>query len=103
MFVTTARGTTRALLKVVLAHRQSSGYQRSRFEIRCRVMRRHDVGPRRSRSVDAYLRRTRVLAVVALLALGGGVVSDTLGGTFWTRHALLAGLAASVIIVMLSV
>ena len=66
-------------------------------------MRRHDVGPRRSRSVDAYLRRTRVLAVVALLALAGGVVSDTLGGTFWARHALLAGLAASVIIVMLSV
>ena len=66
-------------------------------------MRRHDVGPRRSRSVDAYLRRTRVLGVVALLALAGGVVSDTLGGTFWARHALLAGLAASVIIVMLSV
>src|SRR6478672_9096008 len=68
-----------------------------------RVMRRHDVGPRRSRSVDAYLRRTRVLAVVALLALAGGVVSDTLGGTFWARHALLAGLTASVIVVMLSV
>jgi hypothetical protein len=66
-------------------------------------MRRHDVGPRRSRSVDAYLRRTRVLAVVALLALAGGVVSDTVGGTFWARHALLAGLAASVIVVMLSV
>jgi hypothetical protein len=66
-------------------------------------MTRHEAGPRRSRSVGAYLRRTRVLAVVALLALVGGIVSDSLGGTFWARHALLAGLAASVIVVMLSV
>jgi hypothetical protein len=66
-------------------------------------MTRHEAGPRRSRSVDAYLRRTRVLAVVALLALAGGIVSDSLGDTFWARHALLAGLAASVIVVMLSV
>jgi hypothetical protein len=66
-------------------------------------MTRHEAGPRRSRSVGAYLRRTRVLAVVALLALAGGIVSDSLGGTFWARHALLAGLAASVIVVMLSV
>jgi hypothetical protein len=66
-------------------------------------MTRHEAGPRRSRSVGAYLRRTRVLAVVALLALAAGIVSDSLGGTFWARHALLAGLAASVIVVMLSV
>jgi hypothetical protein len=44
-----------------------------------------------------------VLALVALLALAGGIVSDVVGGTFWARHALLASLAASVIIVMLSV
>jgi hypothetical protein len=44
-----------------------------------------------------------VLAVVALLALAGGIVSDVVGGIFWARHALLASLAASVIIVMLSV
>jgi hypothetical protein len=66
-------------------------------------MTRHEAGPRRSRSVGAYLRRTRVLAVVALVALAAGIVSDSLGGTFWARHALLAGLAASVIVVMLSV
>ena len=66
-------------------------------------MRRHDGGPRRSRSVDALLRGTRVLAIVALLALVGGIVSDVAGGSFWARHALLAGLAASVIVVMLSV
>lgn len=66
-------------------------------------MRRHDSGPRRSQSVDALRRGTRVLAAVALLALVGGVVSDLAGGTFWARHALLAGLVASVIVVMLSV
>src|ERR1700756_1612584 len=66
-------------------------------------MRRHDVGPRRSQSVAAYLRRTRVMAVVALVALAGGIVSDASGGGFWVRHALLAGLAASVIVVMLSI
>jgi len=66
-------------------------------------MRRHDVGPRRSRSVDALLRRTRLLAAVALLALVGGIVWDAVGGTFWARHALLAGLTSSLIIVMLTV
>jgi hypothetical protein len=66
-------------------------------------MRQHDGGPRRSRSVEALLTPTRVLAVVALLALAGGIASDVVGGSFWARHALLAGLAASVIVVMLSV
>jgi hypothetical protein len=66
-------------------------------------MRRHDAGPRRSQSVDALLRGTRVLAVVALVALVAGVASDVTGGDFWERHALLAGLAASVIIVILTV
>jgi hypothetical protein len=66
-------------------------------------MRRQAGGPRRSQSVDALRRRTRLLALVALLALVGGIVSDVVGGSFWTRHALLAGLTASVIIVMLSV
>jgi hypothetical protein len=46
---------------------------------------------------------TRVLATVALLALAGGIVSDVVGGSFWVRHSLLASLAGSVIIVMLSV
>jgi hypothetical protein len=66
-------------------------------------MRRRDYGPRRSASVDAYLRGTRALAAIALLALIGGVVSDALAGRFWADHALLAGLAASVIVVMLTV
>ena len=66
-------------------------------------MLRHDSGPRRSESVDAYLRGTRVLAVVALLALIAGVVSDALERTFWSDHPLLSGLVASVIVVVLTV
>jgi 8-oxo-dGTP pyrophosphatase MutT (NUDIX family) len=49
------------------------------------------------------LRGTRILAIVALLALAAGIVSDVFEGDFWARHALLAGLAASVIVVMISV
>jgi hypothetical protein len=66
-------------------------------------MARHDPGPRGSESVEPYLRETRVIAAVAVLALVGGVVSDGLAGQFWNRHALLASLVASVIVVMLSV
>ena len=39
---------------------------------------------------------------MAVLALGGGVVSDLIAPGFWSEHGLLAGLAASVIVVMLS-
>ncbi len=66
-------------------------------------MARHDLGPRRSDSVDAYRRRTRALAALALLALVGGIVSDELAESFWAHHSLLAGLVASVIVVMLTV
>jgi hypothetical protein len=66
-------------------------------------MARRDPGPRRSASVDAYLRGTRALAAIALIALVGGVLSDALEGRFWADHALLAGLVASVIVVMLTV
>jgi hypothetical protein len=59
-------------------------------------------GPRRSRSVDSYLWETRAVAAVAVLALVGGMVSDTVERGFWGRHALLAGLASSFIVVMLT-
>lgn len=65
-------------------------------------MARRNTGPRRSESVDAYLRGTRALAALALVALVGGVLSDVLAGRFWSRHALLAGLVASLIVVMLT-
>jgi hypothetical protein len=66
-------------------------------------MGRRDSRPRRSDSVDAYLRGTRALAAVALLALVGGALSDAVAGSFWADHPLLAGLVASVIVVMLTV
>lgn len=66
-------------------------------------MTRRDAGPRRSPSVEALLRGTRILAIAALLALAAGIVSDAFEGDFWARHALLASLAASVIVVMISV
>ncbi len=40
---------------------------------------------------------------MALLALAAGVVSDPFPGQFWGDHALLAGLASSAIVVLLSV
>jgi len=66
-------------------------------------MTRRDVGPRRSTSVETLLRGTRILATVALVALIAGVVSDRVNGAFWSRHALLASLVASVIVVILSI
>jgi hypothetical protein len=60
-------------------------------------------GPRRSRSVNSYLWETRAAAAAAVLALIGGIVSDTVERGFWDRHALLAGLASSLIVVILTV
>lgn len=59
--------------------------------------------PGRSRSVGALIWRPRLLAILALIVLIGAVVSDVSAGSFWVRHALLASLAGSVIVVMLSV
>ena len=66
-------------------------------------MRPRQVGPRRSDPLHAYRRGTRILAGVALLLLIAAIVSDVLSSGFWARHALLAGVTASVIVVMLSV
>ncbi len=66
-------------------------------------MRHQTTGPRREQSVESYLRQTRILAIIALVAFAGGVVSDFTNGSFWGRHPFLAGLGSSVIVVMLSV
>jgi hypothetical protein len=66
-------------------------------------MPRRAAGPRRSSSVEALLRGTRILAIAALLALAAAIALDVLEGDFWSRHTLLAGIVASVIVVMLSV
>jgi hypothetical protein len=57
-------------------------------------------GPRRSESVESYLRQTRAGAALALLALAA---SEQFAERLWVRHPLLAGLASSAIVVMLSV
>ena len=64
---------------------------------------RQQPGPRRARSVESYLPQTRAVAVLALIAFGGSVMWDASGWAFWVRHALLASLVASLIVVMLSV
>ena len=59
--------------------------------------------PRRAQSVDALLWQPRVVAILALIVLGAGAVSDVVGADFWVRHALLASVAGSLIVVLLSV
>jgi hypothetical protein len=63
----------------------------------------HALGPRRSNSAESQLRETRAVALLAVTALVAGIVSDAVGGHFWERHALVADLVASLIVVMLSV
>src|SRR5580704_3082358 len=60
-------------------------------------------GPRRSESVESYLRQTRAGAALALLALAAAIASEQFSEHVWARHPLLAGLASSAIVVMLSV
>jgi hypothetical protein len=59
--------------------------------------------PRRTRSVNWQLWQRRALALLALGVLAAGVVSDAVAGSFWLRHALLASLVGSLIVVVLSV
>ena len=63
----------------------------------------HSSGPRRSESIESYLRQTRAGAAVALLALASAIASEQFAEHLWVRHPLLAGLASSAIVVMLSV
>ncbi len=66
-------------------------------------MARTATAPRRARSVDALLWQPRVPAILALIVLVAGVVSDVVAGDFWVRHALIASIVGSVIVVLLSV
>ena len=59
--------------------------------------------PPRTGAVGSDLWPPRLAAMLALIVLVGGVVSDIVVGGFWARHALLASLVGSVIVVMLSV
>jgi hypothetical protein len=66
-------------------------------------MSRRSPGPQRSQSVESYLRQTRAGAALALLALAVAIASERFAEHLWVRHPLLAGLASSAIVVMLSV
>jgi hypothetical protein len=63
----------------------------------------HDLGPRRSTSVESYVMQTRIIGTVAGLVLVAAVVFDQLDERFWDRHALLTDLVASLLVVGLSV
>jgi hypothetical protein len=60
-------------------------------------------GLRRSGSPESYVRQTRAGAALALLALAVAIASEQFAEHLWVDHPLLAGLASSVIVVMLSV
>jgi hypothetical protein len=62
-------------------------------------MARHAVGPRRTDSVRPYVRATRIIGILSLLVLGGAIAWDLADDRFWSRHALFAGLIASLIVV----
>ena len=66
-------------------------------------MARRSTAPRRTRSIEALLWQPRVTAMLALVVLAVGVVSDLVADDFWLHHSLLASIAGSVIVVLLSV
>jgi hypothetical protein len=62
-------------------------------------MARHAVGPRRTGSLRAYVRVTRIVAAFSLLVLFGAIAWDLANDGFWSRHALFTSLLASSIVV----
>jgi hypothetical protein len=64
-----------------------------------RVIARQSAGPRRTDSFRRYVRATRIIAGLSLLALVGAIVWDFANDGFWSRHALFTGLVASLIVV----
>ncbi len=62
-------------------------------------MARHAVGPRRTDSLRTYVRATRTIGGLSLLILFGAIAWDLADDGFWSRHTLLAGLFASLIVV----
>jgi hypothetical protein len=69
-------------------------------EIPPQSKRRINSGPRRARTVEAYLRHTRAMAILVVAAVIASVASDLTGVTFWERRALVTNLVASVLVVM---
>jgi hypothetical protein len=62
-------------------------------------MARRTVGPRRTDSFRAYVRAARLIGALSLLVVFGAIAWDLADDEFWSRHALLTGLVASLIVV----
>jgi hypothetical protein len=62
-------------------------------------MTRHPVGPRRTESLRAYARASRIVGGVSVLVLGAAIAWDLANDGFWARHAMLTGIVASLIVV----
>jgi hypothetical protein len=62
-------------------------------------MARQAVGPRRTDSLQTYVRATRVVGGLSVLVLAGAIVWDIADDGFWSRHALFTSLVASLIVV----
>jgi hypothetical protein len=65
-------------------------------------MARHTVGPRRTDSPREYLWATRIIGGLSVLVLCGAVAWDIADDRFWSRHALLTSLVASLIVIAVS-
>jgi hypothetical protein len=62
-------------------------------------MARHAVGPRRTDSLETYVRATRIIGGLSVLVLFGAIAWDLANDGFWSRHTLFASLVASLIVV----
>src|SRR5437879_11448633 len=65
-------------------------------------MARRTVGPRRSDSPRTYLRPTRIIGGLSVLALVGVVVWDLTNDGFWFHHTLFTALVARLLVVALT-
>ena len=66
-------------------------------------MARRTVGPRRTESLRAYVRVTRIIGGLSVLVLCGAIAWDLANDRFWSRHALFTSLVASLIVVGVTV
>ena len=60
------------------------------------------VGPRRTDSLRAYVRATRIIGGLSVLILFGAIAWDLASDGFWSRHALLTNLVAGFIVVVVT-
>jgi hypothetical protein len=62
-------------------------------------MARRTLGPRRTDSLRGYVRATRIIGGLCVLALLGAIAWDIANDGFWSHHALFTSLVASLIVV----